>query len=160
MALLATLPTEVNALQLSSAAVAAAAIGRKCQDTALVRESHNLYIQGLQNLQHALRDRTLVHDDGTLAACMALSLYEAMECPSGGPGAYFSHCEGILALVQARGIEAHSSGAGHQLFLGIRIPAVSIQLGVFMLHDCKSLIGTNYIIDIICAGEPHLKLPL
>jgi hypothetical protein len=123
--LLVTLPTEVKALQLSSAAVAASAIGRKFHNTALVRNSHNLYIQGLRHLQHALQDRALVRNDGTLAACMALRLYEAMECPSGGSGAYFSHCEGIMALVQARGVEAHSSGAGHQLFLGIRIPAVS-----------------------------------
>jgi hypothetical protein len=126
--LLGTLPTEVKALELSSAAVAASAIGRKFQDTALVEESHNLYVQGLQELQKALRDRNLVRDDGTLAACMALSLYEAMECPSGGSGAYFSHCEGILALVQARGVEAHSLGAGHQLFLGVRIPGVSVRL--------------------------------
>lgn len=125
MRLLGTLPTEVKALELSSAAVAASAIGRKFKDTALVKESHKLYVKGLEQLQKALRDRNLVRDDGTLAACMALSLYEAMECPSSGSGAYFSHCEGILALVQARGIEAHSWGAGHQLFLGVRIPGVS-----------------------------------
>ena len=126
--LLATLPSKVKALELSSAAVSASAIGRKFQDTALIKESHNLYIRGLRLLQHALRDRNLVQDDGTLATCMALSLYEAMECPSGGSGAYFSHCEGILALVQARGVEAHSEGAGHILFLGARIPGVSCRL--------------------------------
>ena len=126
--LLATLPSKVKALELSSAAVSASAIGRKFQDTALIKESHNLYIKGLRLLQHALRDPNFVQDDGTLAACMALSLYEAMECPSGGSGAYFSHCEGILALVQARGVEAHSEGAGHILFLGVRIPGVSCRL--------------------------------
>ena len=126
--LLATLSSKVKALEVSSAAVSASAIGRKFQDTALIKESHNLYIKGLRLLQHALRDPNFVQDDGTLAACMALSLYEAMECPSGGSGAYFSHCEGILALVQARGVEAHSEGAGHILFLGVRIPGVSCRL--------------------------------
>ncbi|KAJ5364335.1 C6 zinc finger domain-containing protein [Penicillium cataractarum] len=151
--LLATLPTEVKALELSSAAVSAAAIGRKFQDASLVKEGHNLYIQGLQQLQHALRDRNLVRNDGTLAACMALSLYEAMECPSGGSGAYFSHCEGILALVQARGVEAHSKGAGHQLFLGIRIPGI--------LHALESHSST-FLIDSVWMQYPwegKLKTP-
>ncbi|KAJ5443927.1 C6 zinc finger domain-containing protein [Penicillium daleae] len=142
--LLVTLPTEVKALQLSSAAVAASAIGRKFHNTALVRNSHNLYIQGLRHLQHALQDRALVRDDGTLAACMALSLYEAMECPSGGSGAYFSHCEGIMALVQARGVEAHSSGAGHQLFLGVRIPAILYALESHSLSFISSSAWMNY----------------
>lgn len=53
-------------------------------------------------------------------------LYEALECPTAGSEGYFSHCHGLLALVQARGVHAHASGAGHQLFLGLRAPGVSL----------------------------------
>ncbi|PWY90375.1 C6 zinc finger domain-containing protein [Aspergillus sclerotioniger CBS 115572] len=124
MPLLAELPTRGKALQIAGAAVAASAIGHRFRDPALIRESLNLYTQGLRQLQSALWNRHLVHDDGTLAACMALSLYEAMECPSAGSEGYFGHCQGLLALVQARGIQAHCTGAGHQLFLGVRMPAI------------------------------------
>ena len=126
MPLLAELPTGVKALQIAGAAVAASAIGRRFRDPALIQESLQLYTQGLRQLQSALWNRNLVQDDGTLAACMALSLYEAMECPSAGSEGYFGHCQGLLALVQARGIQAHCTGAGHQLFLGVRMPAVSL----------------------------------
>ncbi|PYH90490.1 C6 zinc finger domain protein [Aspergillus ellipticus CBS 707.79] len=124
ISLLAELPTGVKALEIAGAAVAASAIGNRFQDAALKRHSLNLYTQGLQQLQSALWNRNLARDDGTLAACMALSLYEAMECPDAGSEGYFSHCRGLLALVEARGIQAHSSGAGHQLFLGVRIPGI------------------------------------
>lgn len=65
-------------------------------------------------------------EDETLAACMALNLYEAIECPGSDSEAYFNHCNGIIALIQARGAYAHSSGAGRVLFLGARIPEVRI----------------------------------
>ncbi|PYI16587.1 hypothetical protein BO99DRAFT_435314 [Aspergillus violaceofuscus CBS 115571] len=122
--LLASLPTEVKALEVSSAALAAAAVGRRFNDPALVQYSHSLYTQGLQQLQRALWDRRLAQDDATLAACMALNLYEAMECPNAGSEGYFGHCQGLLVLVEARGIDAHCSGPGHQLFLGVRIPGI------------------------------------
>jgi hypothetical protein len=66
-----------------------------------------------------------MEEDSTLAACMALNLYETIECPSKVSDGYSSHCHGLLALIQARGVERHSSGAGHRLFLGIRVPGVS-----------------------------------
>ncbi|KAJ5157493.1 C6 zinc finger domain-containing protein [Penicillium canariense] len=150
IAVLAELPTEVKALEASSAAVAALAIGHRFQNPALIRGSHNLYTQGLQQLQCALRNRHLVRDDGTLAACMALSLYEALECPSGGSDEYFSHCEGLLALVQARGVNAHSSGAGHELFLGVRIPGI-----LYALERCT----TSFLSDSSWMNQPWEKTP-
>lgn len=92
----------------------------------LVQTSHKYYTQGLRQLQRALHDPLLMREDETLAACMALSLYEALECPTAGSEGYFSHCHGLLALVQARGVHAHASGVGHQLFLGLRVPGVRL----------------------------------
>ncbi|OGM48028.1 hypothetical protein ABOM_002741 [Aspergillus bombycis] len=145
ISLLGELPTGGNALDLSSAAIAASVIGRSFQNNTLIRESLKLYTQGLQQLQRALWDPNLMREDGTLAACMALSLYEALECPSAGSDGYFSHCKGILALVQARGVYAHSSGAGHQLFLGVRIPGILYGL------ECQT---PNFLFDSIWIEQP------
>ncbi|KAE8371315.1 hypothetical protein BDV26DRAFT_286888 [Aspergillus bertholletiae] len=148
--LLAELPTGGNALELSSAAVAASVMGRMCQNPTLIRESLKLYTKGLQQLQRALWDPGLMREDGTLAACMALSLYEALECPSAGSEAYFSHCQGILALVEARGVDAHSSGAGHQLFLGVRIPGI--------LYGLERQ-TPNFIFDPVWIEQPWAATP-
>ncbi|KAJ5927837.1 hypothetical protein N7466_006793 [Penicillium verhagenii] len=124
IALLGELPTKAETLEISTAAVAASALGNMFHMPDLVKTSHKYYTQGLRQLQKALYDPVLMHDDGTLAACMALSLYEALECPSAGSEGYFSHCHGLIALIQARGVHAHTSGAGHQLFLGLRVPGI------------------------------------
>lgn len=124
--ILGELPTKAGTLEISTAAVAASAIGNMFHMPDLVKTSHLYYTQGLRQLQRALLDPLLMLEDETLAACMALSLYEALECPTAGSEGYFSHCHGLLALVQARGVHAHTSGAGHQLFLGLRVPGVSL----------------------------------
>ncbi|CAI7610362.1 unnamed protein product [Penicillium glandicola] len=69
-----------------------------------------------------------MREDETLAACMALCLYEALECPDMGSEGYFNHCRGLIALIQSRGHEVHSSGAGHRLFLGVRVPEILFSL--------------------------------
>ncbi|KAJ5334588.1 hypothetical protein N7452_006991 [Penicillium brevicompactum] len=122
--LLGKIPSRVEALETSTAAIAASAIGHMFQDTALIKQSLNYYTRGLNQLQRALRDPNLMREDGTLAACMALSLYEALECPNLGSEGYFNHCHGLIALIKARGHEAHSSGVGHRLFLGVRVPGI------------------------------------
>ncbi|KAL2833716.1 hypothetical protein BDW59DRAFT_179436 [Aspergillus cavernicola] len=126
--LLSSLPTKVEALTISSAAVAASALGHMFHDRTLVKQSLKYYTRGLHQLQRALRDPSLMRDDGTLAACMALSLYEALECPDSGAAGYFSHCRGLIALVQARGSEGHWGGAGLSLFRGVRVPGILFAL--------------------------------
>ncbi|KAJ5645727.1 hypothetical protein N7507_011738 [Penicillium longicatenatum] len=122
--LLAELPTKAKTLEISAAAVAASAIGNMFHMPGLVKTGHKYYTQGLRQLQRALHDPLLMREDETLAACMALSLYEALECPTAGSEGYFSHCQDLIALVQARGVHAHTSAVGHQLFLGLRIPGI------------------------------------
>ncbi|KAJ5751093.1 hypothetical protein N7533_008121 [Penicillium manginii] len=111
-------------LELSSIALAASVIGRERQDSSLLDLGLKCYTQGLNQLRRALRHPLLMEEDSTLAACMALNLYETIECPSKVSDGYFSHCYGLLALIQARGVERHSSGAGYRLFLGIRVPGI------------------------------------
>lgn len=123
--LLGELTSNAQALEISRVAVAASVMGHIFHDTLLIRQSLNYYIRGLIELQKALRDPSLMREDGTLAACMALSLYEALECPNLGSEGYFNHCHGLIALLQYRGQIVHSSGVGHRLFQGVRVPGVS-----------------------------------
>lgn len=75
-------------------------------------------------MQKALWGGSLIREDETLAACLVLSLYELLECPDNGADAYQNHCQGYLSLVKARGMDAHTDGIGHDLFVGVRLQGV------------------------------------
>ena len=106
-------------------AVCTAKIGRRSDDQSLIHASLKLYTQGLQELQKALWDPQQMYADETLAACMALVMYEVFECPSSGRQAYLSHQQGCSRLVKLRGPKAHDSGLGHQVFISFRLHTVS-----------------------------------
>ncbi|OJJ50107.1 hypothetical protein ASPZODRAFT_149516 [Penicilliopsis zonata CBS 506.65] len=121
ISMMAGIPIDQSrALEASMFALSAAALGRSCQDRAMVVESLALYNKGLNELQKALYDPSTMYSDETLAACLALGMYEVMECPANGRHGYESHCRGILSLVQNRGVNAHTSPLGLQLFLAAR----------------------------------------
>ncbi|KAK9252701.1 hypothetical protein V1507DRAFT_212584 [Lipomyces tetrasporus] len=117
-----------KALETASLAISAAALGRVHNDTTLINESLKLYTQGLRELQNALWNPKLMYDDETLAACLSLSLYEVMECPGDAYNAYVSHCNGCMKLVEVRGIDRHTSGIAHQLFVAFRSQAILLGL--------------------------------
>ncbi|KAL1965852.1 hypothetical protein VTN77DRAFT_5173 [Rasamsonia byssochlamydoides] len=117
-----------KALETSSMAISAAALGRIYGDPVLVRESLKLYTRGLRELQKALWNPKLMYDDEVLAACLALSMYEIMECPAEAWHAYAIHCKGFLRLVQLRGVDAHTSGIAHELFVGLRTQGILFSL--------------------------------
>lgn len=147
--LLSELPAKADfdPLRESSLALATLMLGRDSQDYSLVHLSLKCYTRGLHQLRKALRHPSLMKEDGTLAACMALSLYETIECPSQGSGGYFSHCHGLLAMIQARGVERHASGPGHRLFLGIRVPGVSSM----KLRCIPEVLTLTPNLDFICS---------
>jgi hypothetical protein len=123
--LVTELPERTRALEASVLAMSAAKIGRLNDDPALLKASLGSYVQGLRELQKALWDPKLMYRDETLAACMALWMYEVLECPEGSVRGWISHFGGCERLVQLRGAEAHNSILGHQVFLGYRTTAVS-----------------------------------
>ena len=94
-------------------------------DQGLLQESFILYTRGLYELQKALWAKNLMYKDETLAACMALSMYEVMECPSKTGVAYVTHHKGCQTLLQLRGPHAHASGLAHQVFIAFRLQGVS-----------------------------------
>ncbi|KAJ9265240.1 transcriptional regulator family: Fungal Specific TF [Paecilomyces variotii] len=83
LALIPELASPTEALETSTLALATSKLGRLNNDPILTRESLRLYTSALRQLQKALWDPGLMYRDETLAACMALAMYEMMECPSG-----------------------------------------------------------------------------
>lgn len=115
-----------KALSVSFLALSTAALGRQHDDTALIMESRKLYGLSLRELQKALWNPKLMYSDHTLAACLALSLYEVVECPEESTKGWVTHSNGCLRLVELRGPEAHKDGLAHQLFLSCRFNSVRI----------------------------------
>ena len=114
------LPTPTKALDISTMAFCMASLGRRNDDLVMLKDSLGLYVQGLHEVQRALWDPQLIYRDETLAACMALAIYEQFECPAANRRAHASHHDGIAKLIELRGAEAHSYGLGHQIFLAFR----------------------------------------
>lgn len=98
--------------------------GRQDGNSTMIDASHQLYLRGLVTTQQALTDNRTVRADSTLAACYALGLYEALECPNESHTAYRWHRTACCQLLKLRGPQAHREGLGHDLFVNIRIFAV------------------------------------
>ena len=98
--------------------------GRQDGNSTMIDASHQLYLRGLVTTQQALMDEKTALADSTLAACHALGLYEALECPDKSTTAYMWHRAACCRLVRLRGPRAHCEGLGHDLFVNVRIFAV------------------------------------
>lgn len=70
-----------------------------------------------------------------MAACHALGLYEALECPDQNTTAYHWHRAACCELVRLRGAKAHREGLAHQLFVNVRIFAVSYYTRYYMQRN-------------------------
>lgn len=135
LVLLLELVTSTKALEMSILAVSLASLGRQHDDPGLVRQGLKYYGQGLWELQKALWDPKLMYKDETLAACMALSTYELVECPAESRFGLLCHMNGCARLIQSRGAESHCSALGRQLFLAFRLDEVRFLLSLFgLLH--------------------------
>ncbi|KAM5492885.1 hypothetical protein McaMca56_006924 [Microsporum canis] len=117
---LTEIPMKSRVLESASVALAAASLGRMHGKPQLSREGLKFYTRSLNQLQKALWDKNKMLEDETLFSCMALSMFEVIECPSNGKSAVESHCKGMMELVRARGVAAHTSGSGYALFLAMR----------------------------------------
>jgi hypothetical protein len=114
-----------SALDTSIAAFFTARMGRRNNDMNLVYRSRSMYLCGLERVQRAVNNTQTRFSDETLAACMALSLYELTERPGGASGAFMTHLRGAMTLLQLRGPDACTSPLGHSIFLGLRSQTVS-----------------------------------
>jgi hypothetical protein len=107
-------------LELSILALATARLGKESNDDRLMYQSLNIYGRALKLMQLALWDPKRMYSDQVLGACMLLTMYEVIECPSRSRLGYISHQNGCGRLVELRGPKAHVRGLGHAIFLQYR----------------------------------------
>jgi hypothetical protein len=120
LTMLPTIPNFTTALEASILAVCTARLGRVNGDKGLVRESLKFYTQGLWELQKALWSPSLMYREETVAACMALLMYEVVECPDKNSAGWQGHIKGCARLVELRGPKAYESEFAHRLFVTFR----------------------------------------
>ena len=121
-----------SCLQLPFLACYTGWLGRQKQNQRLLDASREFYVHALKETHTALVTPVSAYADSTLAACNALGIYEALECPDGTMNAYHWHRAACYRLVQLRGPEAHQDGAAHRLFTNFRF------FGVRSTHSLDS----------------------
>lgn len=110
-----------KALEASILAIATAKLGRVNENEVLLRESLKFYVTGLWELQKALWDPKSMYKDDTLAACMALIMYEVVECPDKTVMAWAAHMKGCAKIFELKGPDAYTSDFSYELFLSFRV---------------------------------------
>lgn len=148
-------PSTLPALQTSIAAFASAQIGHDHNDGNLVAQSMQLYLKSLEHLRNAIANPTTRLSDETLAACLALGIYELTEKPiqprghprseeqrneePNGSTAYGKHMTGAMMLLKLRGPDSNNTPLAHSLFLGLRRQIIITTLikhsETFLSHD-------------------------
>lgn len=113
-------------LEISTAGLWVACLGREKNDGNLLSQSLRLYTYGLSELQKAIADPDLVYTDETLAAAAALSMYELIECPNEERLGHTSHVRGMAKLVRLRGESAYTSQLARQVFRIFRVVEVCL----------------------------------
>lgn len=124
---LAAFAGSIHALNAAPLSCFASWRGRQDGMPFLVEASRRLYVQGLREVQQAVNDTTSALRDETFGACLALIVYEALECPDRSRTGYSAHVQGCLRLVKLRGASMHKDGAAHNLFRAFRFIGVRIR---------------------------------
>lgn len=110
----------IHALNAGPLSCYTAWVGRQGRDPLLLEVSRRLYVEGLREVQGAVNDPVNALRDETLGACLALIVYEALECPDRSRSGYSFHVEGCSKLVKIRGASMHRDGVAHTLFCAFR----------------------------------------
>lgn len=120
------LPSLTPALENALLSICTARLGRQTPNQVLVHESLKLYTAGMAQIRRDILVKSKRDDEQSLAACLALLMYEVMECPAGTAEALRAHYNGSMKLLEMRGPGAHSSGLAHSTFQILRVHTVSI----------------------------------
>lgn len=118
-------PSMAPALEYSILALCMAKLGRKFDDENLEREGLSMYTKGLRALRMAVRNPKTRSDDETLAACLALGVFESAQRPGWRIDGFIAHYRGAVSLLLLRPPEAYMSGLAHCIFEELRIQSVS-----------------------------------
>ncbi|KAK8108293.1 C6 zinc finger domain-containing protein [Apiospora kogelbergensis] len=113
------------ALENALLATSTARLGRHANRPALVCESLKLYTQSVAQVRRdILRDTAAPANEQSLAACLSLLLYEAIECPGKTMDGYLAHYRGCLKLLQMREAGAYTTGLAHTTLQILRLHTV------------------------------------
>ncbi|KAK0733039.1 hypothetical protein B0T26DRAFT_3941 [Lasiosphaeria miniovina] len=150
-----SLPDLAPALEDTLLAVCTARLGRRSHPT-LIHESLRLYTKGLSGMRRDLaRNRSAGWSEQSLATCLALLMYEVVECPGGTPDGYLSHYNATMHILHTRGASAHTSGLGHSVFQILRIHIMFQGL----VQSEKTFLALPEWRDIPWSAAPGSKAP-
>ncbi|KNG80162.1 putative C6 finger domain protein [Aspergillus nomiae NRRL 13137] len=93
-------------------------LARRHHDHDQLQASRHMYNRALRCLAQSIRDPARVKSDSTLAAAIALGVYEVLD--GIGPNSWLVHSRGIGALFRLRGPDAHRSGFGRTMYTTYR----------------------------------------
>ena len=141
-------PVLSPALESAILAICIAKLGRKYNDRALVCEGLLMYTKGLRQLRQALRNAKSRGEDETLAACLALIMFESAHCPNQSTESILAHYQGAMNLLKLRGPEAYTTGLAHCMLQILRIQSVSAR---------SSPYGSSRLIQIYCGFKGLLR---
>ncbi|KAH8897891.1 hypothetical protein GQ53DRAFT_837646 [Thozetella sp. PMI_491] len=131
-------------LETALSAFFAARVARKHQDIGLVARSRDLYLGAIGQLQQVLRSPQGRLSEETLAACVMLALFELSEShPESARGAFQTHQQGALSLLELRGPEACTSPLG----LNILLAARNIMVGTSLWYRFESFLSRREWIE-------------
>ncbi|KAK8861836.1 hypothetical protein PGQ11_008071 [Apiospora arundinis] len=110
-----SLPSLTPALENALLAMSTARLGHHAGRPMLVRESLKLYTQSVAQVRRDILNDNLAPEvsEQSLAACLSLLSYEAIECPGKTMDGYQAHYRGCLELLQKRGAGSYASGLAH-----------------------------------------------
>ncbi|KAH8901651.1 hypothetical protein GQ53DRAFT_708006 [Thozetella sp. PMI_491] len=112
------------ALETAVLASCAARLGRQDGNADLLHKSIVLYDISLRELRMAIMHPALRHKDQTLAACLALTMYEFTEGATNGTAGYLAHYKGAMELLRYRGPQSHASGFAHSVLGALRMHSI------------------------------------
>ncbi|KAE8554411.1 hypothetical protein EYB25_002950 [Talaromyces marneffei] len=109
-------------LDMSLSALSLAYIGDMHGNKQTSRQGEHFYNQALQHMRGQLARNQI--DEGMLAACICMSIYEIFHTSEGGTSGWMFHVKGACRLLELRGPPSPSSPLDMNLFRRIRAVAL------------------------------------
>ncbi|KJZ75785.1 hypothetical protein HIM_04942 [Hirsutella minnesotensis 3608] len=150
------LPSLTPALENALLALCTARLGRQGSRPGLGQKSLQLYTKGVALVRRDVLNasaQTAV-DEQSLAACLSLLLYEAVECPGGTMDGYQAHYRGCLELLRLRGAVSSTSALAHATLQILRLHTIHIVLGD---PPCALFLDQPEWLDIPWTGQSYGK---
>lgn len=117
-----------DAVGLSCVALAGVACGQDRADQQLINASTSFYVKALAALAHDLSTSRGRASDQTIAATLALLMYQFFAPKGSGRREWGVHIDGLQSLLYLRGPHCFQEGLSHALFLSCRPNIISASM--------------------------------